>query len=101
MFVFVLRPDGQTDVSVHLIYKLKADSPRIQRHPAQQGGKEPVAWLYDEFDVQKIDDEIVCTHSILFTGGWEVQLTFQDFEWSEYQHPLIPAENDSAAEAIV
>jgi hypothetical protein len=49
---------------------------RLTRHsgPAAQG--KPLGWwLYDEIDVRKGKVPAI-THSILFTGGYELQLTF-------------------------
>jgi hypothetical protein len=48
----------------------------IQRHEALSGDGKPFGWwLYDELDVVK-GDVPAMTHSILFTGGYELRLTF-------------------------
>lgn len=48
----------------------------IHRHEALSGDGKPFGWwLYDELDVAK-GDVPAMRHSILFTGGYELRLTF-------------------------
>ena len=48
----------------------------IQRHDMLSGDGKPFGWwLYDELDAVK-GDVSAMTHSILFTGGYELRLTF-------------------------
>jgi hypothetical protein len=47
----------------------------VQHKELAGDGKQFGWWLYDEFDLSA-GDIPVTTHSILFTGGWELQLRF-------------------------
>jgi hypothetical protein len=57
-------------------------APKIVRHPGQLTVDE-ADWrwvLYDEIDLYQTDLIRAYTHSLLFTGGWELQLLFSDMK---------------------
>jgi hypothetical protein len=54
----------------------------------------PVAWMYDEVDLVRGENSY-CTHSILFSNGWEVQLRFRDMQLLTAQ-TLLPVASTSA-----
>ena len=73
-FSIRLTPDGAKDGSVELRYRLAAP-PRLIRHVDLAKDGKPLQWgLYDELDVK--DAEFAFSHSVLFSGGYELQLRF-------------------------
>jgi hypothetical protein len=79
IFLRLDKPPTPADRHLELRYRLLGGMKkgiRLTRHsgPAAQG--KPLGWwLYDEIDVRK-GKVPATTHSILFTGGYELQLTF-------------------------
>jgi hypothetical protein len=71
-----LELDTPPDKGVLLTYDL-AKRPELVIHPSLSEQGTPVEWLYDEIDVAKGGKPSIFTHSILFTGGRELQLTFR------------------------
>ena len=64
----------------------------LQRHPALQGDGKPFGWwLYDEFDVLAQGSLSAFTHSILFTGGVELNLIFFGLTVRRLRNLLIPS----------
>jgi hypothetical protein len=43
----------------------------------------------DEFDVVQVGDRTYCTHSVLFSNGWEVRVPFHDVQVTLAQ-PIYP-----------
>ena len=90
LFSILLQLKGPSDKGILLTYKL-VSPPRFKRHPflAEEGA--PLEWLYDELDLLEDDEPWkeetfqIFTHSILFTGGRELQLAFYELELQEYQ----------------
>jgi len=77
-FSIVLRLDSPRDKGIQIDYSLLS-SPKPIVHPSFPK-EEPVEWLYDEIDVQRIEAYSVFIHSIFFTGGLELQLVFSDLK---------------------
>jgi hypothetical protein len=79
LFLELAGPVNPQDRHLELRYRL-AGGPgsglEFIEHPILKGDGKPFGWwMYDEFDVTAGKVEAY-THSILFTGGWEVQLRF-------------------------
>jgi hypothetical protein len=69
-------------------------------HPALAGDGRPLGWwLYDELDVTDGQVEAF-THSILFTGGWEMQLTFFAFQWKRLDFLFPPTNSEGVADPM-
>src|SRR5262245_53775489 len=73
----LLELDTPSDKGVLLTYAL-TKRPQLIRHPLLSEQGTPIDWLYDEFDIAKEKAPRVFTHSILFTGGRELRLTFRN-----------------------
>ena len=90
LFSILLQFTEPSGKGILLTYKL-VSQPRFKRHPSLAEEGTPLEWLYDELDLLD-DDDIwkketfqVFTHSILFTGGRELELAFYEVELQEYQ----------------
>jgi hypothetical protein len=66
--------------------------------PELAGDGRPLGWwLYDEVDV--IDGKVEAfTHSILLTGGWEMQLTFFALHWRRLNFFYPPTNNEGVVD---
>ena len=65
--------------SLLLAYK-SVDTLEVLPPKANPPGPPAVAWLYDELEVET--DKAVFKHSILLTNGWELRISFRDFNFS-------------------
>jgi hypothetical protein len=63
--------------------------PKLVKHPALAEKGTPLEWLYDEFDV-KGGTHPSFKHSILFTGGRELGLTFRHLRLAVFERVLVP-----------
>ncbi len=70
---------------VQLFYDLAARPKRIT-HPQLASSRTPLEWLYDEFGVVKKEKPRTFTHSILFTGGHEMRLTFRGLKVQVFEN---------------
>jgi hypothetical protein len=96
VFVELARPAGSESKRLELEYRL-VGGPRgldLKQHAALKGdGREFGWWLYDEIGVTEGKVELY-THSILFTGGWEVQLTFFSLACRPLDFFLLPGNGE-------
>jgi len=73
---------SQRDSVAHVVTYTLEKPPVVVKHDG--GGFDPpenvAVWLYDEFDV---DDAGLFKHSILFSNGVELVVTFQTMHWYE------------------
>jgi hypothetical protein len=79
IFLELENPKGKADRHLELRYRLVGGAKKGYewvRHPMLAGDGKPFGWwMYDEMDVS--DGPVpAMTHSILFTGGEELRLTF-------------------------
>jgi hypothetical protein len=76
------NPRSPLDQLIELKYRLVggvASGFTLRRHPALAGDGKPLQWwLYDEIDVQSQNQISLFVHSILLTGGYELELRFFD-----------------------
>jgi len=90
--ILFLQLAAPSSVGVQLSYELVA-KPKMIVHPQLAESGTPLEWLYDEFDLVKKETARTFTHSILFTGGQEMQLrfrglkvqVFENFKCSEHE----------------
>jgi hypothetical protein len=72
-FTITLQPESIPSKLVVLVYSL-VEAPTIVRDVLPLDNRsEPVAWLYDELDVEGTN----CLHNILLSNGWELRLRFR------------------------
>jgi hypothetical protein len=71
-------------------------------HPELAGDGTALGWWqYDEVDTQQAQDDVLLfTHSILFTGGYELQLTFFNFAYRRLPFVHSTARDDDAAKVL-
>jgi len=100
-FLELARQTGKEDNRVELEYRLVGglgQGFRLLRHEILKGdGKDFGWWLYDEIDVTKGQIEAY-THSILLTGGWEVQLTFYSLALRRLNFLLLPTNSEGVVD---
>jgi hypothetical protein len=102
-FSLFLEPNepGEKKNRIELRYRLAIGSAKgyeIFRHPVLSGDGNPFGWwLYDEFDIVK-GDVSAMTHSILFTGGCELRLTFFALSCRRLNFVSIPVEKNGAVD---
>ena len=93
IFLKIDKPSDPLDRFLELNYRL-ARAPKFVRPKSTQQGEKPFGWwLYDEVDVLKEEPVPVFLHSILFTGGWELQLFFFDMTYSRLRKILFPKDD--------
>jgi hypothetical protein len=86
----LLELDTPRDQGLLLRYDLQKP-PALLKHAELAEIGTPLEWLYDEFDVAKPVQRPVFTHSILFTGGRELRLTFRNLLLTPFAKVLVPA----------
>jgi hypothetical protein len=93
------EPDGKK--RLELRYRLVGGARRgydLAIHPALAGDGAPLGWwLYDEMDVTA-GDVPAMTHNILFTGGYEVRLTFFAVSCRRLDFVSLPRDGEGAAD---
>jgi hypothetical protein len=77
------------DTGVLLFYELLSP-PRMTKHAFLVEPGSPIEWLYDEFDVKQDGGQRVCTHTILLTGGRELELTFKTLRLEVFEKVVLP-----------
>jgi hypothetical protein len=87
----VLAFDGPDKRGLMLTYDLTS-RPELIRHPSLSEEGTPIEWLYDELEVVKGGKQPVFAHSILFTGGRELRLTFRNLRLAVFERVLAPRE---------
>jgi len=70
------EPGDQTFVILYDLLKKMEWFDHSSLTKTASGGDHPL-WLYDEFDVVEENDIKYFTHSILFSNGWELKLSFR------------------------
>lgn len=99
-FSLFLQVDPTPKEMIELKYRL-AKRPRFIHHPSLENDGKPLQWwLYDEFDVIEQDDISLFTHSIVLTGGWELQLLFYDLKLRRFARALFPETSSASEEAV-
>jgi hypothetical protein len=68
--------DGPGDGLVELKYKLEGQIKVIRQQEAPSNGAPLKRWLYDEMALVSGEGPRIFLHSILFSGGWELQIPF-------------------------
>ena len=90
-FSIFLQLDNPPRKWVELKYTL-ADKPKVIRHPALAGdGPALQWWSYDEIDLVVEGPLPVFRHSILLTGGLELQLLFHKLSCRSMRPVRLPA----------
>jgi hypothetical protein len=80
LFLRVEGPASPASQFLELRYRL-ATRPKISRHPSDREDGTPLRWwLYDEFELVSVGNIRLFSHSILLSGGWEMQITFYDMK---------------------
>lgn len=99
IFLDINNPSDPRKRFVELGYRL-VRPPRFVRHQALPNDGTPLRWwLYDEFDVTR-GESLVFSHSILFTGGYELQLAFTGLTRSRLRWGLFSPTNLDTEEFI-
>lgn len=89
LFLEIKNPGKPRDRFLELRYHVTR-RPVIQRHQFEREDGAPLRWwLYDEIDVPD-KERYEFTHSILFTGGYELQLSFTGLRLSRPQWTFFP-----------
>jgi len=98
-FVIKLRLDTPPRELLILTYELSG-GPDLEPEalPREHRCFTQVEWMYDEAEVNKVDDKAVgITHSILFSNGWEVRLPLRSLQVQtiddESLNPWLKAKN--------
>ena len=99
-FSFIVELPWQTDPAkkhYELQYRLVGGTGKglvLKQHEILKGDGKPFGWwLYDEIDL--IDGKVEAyTHSVLLTGGWEVQLTFFSLAWRRLNFLFPPTNSE-------
>jgi hypothetical protein len=98
-FTITLHPESDPSRLVVLVYSLKEPPTIDQDALPTEARSTPVAWLYDELDVERPNSHrtkpldrrpLLYTHNILLSNGWEVRLRFRQVTISR-PVSLIPA----------
>lgn len=87
---FVLELDPPRDRGILLTYDLSR-RPELLTHPELSEPGTPLEWLYDEFDLARRKAQPTALHSILFTGGRELCLTFRTLWVLAFDKVLAPS----------
>src|SRR5262249_36518301 len=88
-FSMMLKLNTPPGEWIELRYSLKG-KPQFIVHPDLAEKGVPLAWLYDEIGATTEDNTVTLTHSILFTRGRELQLSFDNLSWMFYQAVVSP-----------
>ncbi len=72
--------------------------PELIRHPELSKPGTPIEWLYDELDLGKGGEHPIFRHSILFTGGRELELTFRTLRLTAFEKVLGPTTEGKESE---
>jgi hypothetical protein len=88
-FSIMLKLDTPRGEWIELRYSLKG-KPKFIVHPDLVEKDVPLEWLYDEIAATAEDNTNTLTHSILFTGGRELELSFDNLAWMVYQAVVSP-----------
>jgi hypothetical protein len=102
-FALFLELDASRNEGVLLVYSLAAP-PQMIRHPVLSENTDGVQaeWLYDEIDIIGVDNISAFRHSILFTGGVELQLVFYRLKCVPFKRvPLSEANMLGGSEALL
>lgn len=99
-FSIVLELDGPEQRWLELRYRLPQRSAfQVVRHSEYaEEGKPLQWWLYDEFEVVQQDPVPLFRHSILLSGGWELQVPFLDLRCWRLRGVLAPSAAANGAE---
>jgi hypothetical protein len=82
------------ELQYRLVSGIKGDL-KLLRHPSLVGDGKPFGWwLYDEIDVVNQGQHLAFKHSVLFTGGCELEVVFASVAISNLSFWL-PNENES------
>jgi hypothetical protein len=103
LFLELEKPARSEDRFLELRYRLVGPKGiQFKSHPELSGdGKALGWWQYDEVDVRQTPDGVsLFTHSILFTGGYELQLTFFSFTYRRLPFVHSTARDDDAAKVL-
>lgn len=113
IFLETEAPADPKDRYLELRYRLAGglkNGLRVTMHKALESDGRPLRrWLYDEFDLFSPETAVAYVHSILFSGGCELQLTFSSLAVRRLRF-LVPmrrvaddpgAELESLAELLV
>jgi len=96
-FSIILQLDSPRRDGLQISYQLAAPLKFVQ-HQELSGDSTALGWwLYDELDRPTEEPFSVYTHSILLTGGWEVQLAFYALHWARYGKIVSPGFGRDAA----
>jgi hypothetical protein len=89
------QPGGKKDLEIryHLVRGMGTGF-EVFRHKELRDDAAPFRWwLYDELDIS--DGKIrAMTHSILFSGGWEIQLTFYSVSCRRLDFLSLPTDEE-------
>jgi hypothetical protein len=97
LFLSLDTPDGE---GLLLEYDL-VKRPQILKHPSLSEPGTPLEWLYDEFGVGRGRGHPTFKHSILFTGGRELDLTFRGLRLRLFKKVLVPTTGESGLDALL
>ncbi len=91
-FSILVQLDDPEGKVIELKYQLTARGIRFFQHPPLADDGRPLQWwLYDEIDVDKAARKTPAfVHSILFTGGWELQVFFHKLKLLPLRGLLLP-----------
>jgi hypothetical protein len=109
-FTITLQPESDPSHLVILVYSLEEPAAIIQDVLPASVRSEPVAWLYDELNVERPGNgaggsagrqPVLYTHDILLSNGWEVRLRFRSVTVSRPVSLIPTTDRTSAAQAAV
>jgi hypothetical protein len=99
LFVVTLQPESDPGRLVVLGYTLVEEPVVVQKVLPADRCREPVAWLYDELDLDRPEGPAglpvpegkpTFRHNILLSNGWEVTLRFRS-AWASRPVRVVPA----------
>jgi hypothetical protein len=111
-FTLFLQLDSPDKKRVAIKYKLyNPDELSLQKsvdfslHRCLKGDGPPLQWcMYDEVGIEQDGPERVYSHSLLFTGGWEIRLLFLKVQIRRLKKILVPgsttSDDDSFADEL-
>jgi hypothetical protein len=88
-----LRPEGSQEEWYELKYQLVNGPGSVRIHRSAPGKDKPFRiWLYDEFDVLATEPHATFLHSVLFSGGFELQIHFKHLKIRRHGKMYFPSE---------
>jgi hypothetical protein len=76
-FVITLQPESDPERLVVLSY-MTIGEPKIRQDGLFEDQRsEPIAWLYDELDLDRAEGKPTFRHNILLSNGWEIEVHFR------------------------